>query len=309
MRTFNTNDISKSTDLVSYVARLSQNTSPSNIELLKGMINDTHRYLLEKYFFNEASTTFLTVSQQQFYDLPADYSKMKTATITIGSLKWTPSEILTRTDWDKLNVFPYYGDIPNNYFIYNNREIGFWPIPSTAGNTITINYKKRVTDLSLSDYTTGSVTVTNNSPTVTGLGTAFLTTYLPSAGSVLDLNLYIKVNQPKGDGKWYQISSITSDTVLTLVNNYTGSNTATATFVIGQAPLLTEDFHDLLVYRPLMIYFSTLVDNPNKKAEFEGLYNAGIALLDKYAGSKTVNVNLRGAINTINPNIYPQSIG
>lgn len=308
MRTFNTGDTTKSTDLVSYVARLSQNTSTANIELLKGMINDAHRYLLEKYFFNESSTTILTVANQQFYDLPADYSKLKTGTITIGSLKWTPTEILSRADWDRLNVFPYYGDIPNNYFIYNN-QIGFWPIPATAANTITFNYKRRVTDLTITDYSTGTVAVTNNAAGVVGTLTAFLATYLPAAGSVLDLNLWIKITPPKGDGKWYQISSITDATNLTLVNKYTGITTTGASYVIGQAPLLLEDFQDLLVYRPLMIYFSTIVDNPTKKAEFEALYNSGIELLDKYAGSKTVNVNLRGAINTLNPNLYPQSIG
>jgi len=308
MRTFNSNDITKSTDCVTYAARLSQNTSPSNIELLKGMVNDAHRYLLEKYFFNEASTTILTVANQQFYDLPADYSKLKTGTITIGTLKWTPTEILSRADWDKLNVFPYYGDIPNNYFIYNN-QIGFWPIPATAGNTITFNYKRRVTDLTISDYTTSTVSATLNSTAIVGSGTAFVATFLPSAGSVLDLNLWIKITPPKGDGKWYQISSLTDATNLVLVNKYTGGTTTGASYIIGQAPLLLEDFQDLLVYRPLMIYFSTIVDNPTKKAEFEGLYNSGIELLDKYAGSKTVNANLRGAVNTINPNLYPQSIG
>jgi hypothetical protein len=57
-----------------------------------------------------------------------------------------------------------------------------------------------------------------------------------------------------------------------------------------------------------MIYFSTIVDNPNKKKEFTDLYNAGISMLDDYAGSKALQVNLRGAVNTINPNLYPQNL-
>lgn len=307
MRTFNTNDTTKTTDLVQYAAKLSQNTSTTNVELLKGMINDAHRYLLEKYFFNEASTTIVTVAQQQFYYLPYDYSKLKTGTITIGSLKWTPTEILSRADWDNLNVFPYYSDIPNNFFIYNG-QIGFWPIPSTASNTITFNYKRRVTDLTLADYTTGTVSATNGSTTITGSGTGFLANYLATAGSVLPLNLWIKITPPSGDGNWYQISSITSATVLTLVNTYNGGTTSGASFIIGQMPLLLEDYHDLLVYRPLMIYFSTIVSDPNKKKEFTDLYNEGIKMLDDYAGSKALNVNLRGGIKTVNPNLYQSNL-
>lgn len=365
------------TTLKNLAGSLSQNTSTTNLALFDQLINDSHRYLLEKYFFNEASTTILTAFQTQFYNLPYDYSKLKTGTITIGSLKWTPTEVLSREDWDKLNVFPYYADIPNNYFIYNN-QIGFWPIPSAnslsfktqtgnftvgltvtgatsgatgvissqvdngttgtlsfstvtgvfianeiitdtstgsatintpLGNTITFNYKRRVTDLTLGDYTTGTVTATNGSTTITGSGTGFVANYLPSAGSVLPLNLWIKITPPNGDGNYYQISSLTSATALTLTNAYTGLTTAGASFIIGQMPLLLEDYHDLLLYRALMIYFTTIVDNPNKRKEFADMYQEGINKLDDYAGSKALQVNLRGAINTVNPNAYPQNIG
>lgn len=288
---------------------LSQNTNQANLTLMDQLINDAHRYLMEKYFFNETSTTILTVSSQQAYKLPFDFSKNKTDTITTGNLKWVPIEVLSRQDWDRLNVInDYTSDFPSNYFIWNG-ELNFWPIPSTTGNTITYNYKRRPTELTLTDYTTGTVTATNGSATITGIGTGFLVNYLPIAGSVLNLNLWIKITPPNGDGNWYQISSIESATSLTLVNIYQGGTTSGASFTIGQMPLLLEDFHDLLVYRALMIYFSTIQDNPNKRKEFFDLYQAGIDRMDEYAGSKTVDVNLRGRINTINPNLYQSSIG
>lgn len=296
------------TTLQNLANSLSQNTNSVNATLMAQMISDAQRYLIEKYFSNESSTTIVTVSQQQFYSLPFDYSKLKTGTITVGQLRWNPTEILSRADWDSLNVFPYYSDIPNNYFIYNG-QMGFWPIPSSNGNTITFNYKRRVTDLSITDYSTGTVAVTNGSATVTGTTTGFLANYLPVAGSVLNLNLWIKVTPPSGDGNWYQISSITSATVLTLVNTYQGGTTAGASYVIGQMPVLLEDYHDLLVYRPLMIYFSSINPQPQKAQEFKTLYDEGIAMMNNYIGSKALNVNLRGKINTINPNSYPMNIG
>ncbi len=296
------------TTLKNLATSLTQNTSTANVALLSQLINDKYRYLLQKYFFNETSTTITTIAQQQFYDLPYDYSKLKTGTITIGDLKWTPTEILSRADWDKLNVFPYYSDIPNNYFIWNN-QLGFWPIPATDGNTISFNYKRRVTQLGLEDYITGTVSATNDSTVITGSGTGFVANYLASAGDVLALNLWINITPPLGDGNWYQISSLDSATQLTLVNVYQGLDTTGANFTIGQMPILLEDYHDLPVYGALMTYFSSIVDNKNKKEEFQGLYQAGIQMLDDYSGSKALNVNLRGAINTINPNSYPQSIG
>lgn len=377
MRSFNSNDSTKTTDLVQYAAKLSLNTSTQNVEILKNMINDRYKRLIQKYYSNETSTTILTVGDQQDYPLPFDYSKLKTGTLTIGNLKWTPTEILSREDWDKLNVITnYYSDIPNNYFIWNG-NFSLWPIPSTGstaltytglsgtltagdtitagsatgkiltststfiqvavssetafaagafttsggasgtitattvtpGNTISFNYKRRVTDLSFSDYSIGTVSATNGSNAITGSGTGFVANYLPSAGNVFNLNLWIKITPPSGDGNWYQIYSLDSATSLTLVNKYNGLTTTGATYVIGQMPVLLEDFHDLIVFDTLRTYFSTIVDNPTKKKEFDEAFNEGIAKMDDYLDGKSVQVNLRGAITAKNPNLFQQNIG
>jgi hypothetical protein len=415
---------------------LSTNTSTTNLTLADQLINDAHRRYLEQFFFNESSTTITTVSQQQAYDLPADYSKLKTGTLTIGQLKWNPTEVLTRRDWDNMNVFPYYADIPNNFYIYANR-FNFWPIPSTTGNVITFNYKKRVPDLSFADYTTGTVSATLNSPTITGSGSSWLANYMPAlptaltaattstnsalptytydngtagvgatitmssaavltvggvaialndivlvknetgtnapynglykcttagtstvaavltrntdndattefvgksvfvnntyitwaytnltnptigttnitmqiVGSAIPLNLWLKITAPSGDNQWYQISSIESATSLTLVNTYQGGSTSGASYTIGQMPLLLEDFHDILVFDALVTYFSSIVDNPNKLKEFTARRDAIFLMMDEYAGTKSLNVNLARQRLGQNPNLFPQSIG
>lgn len=377
MRSFNSGNVDKTTDLVQYAAKLSQNTSAANIEVIKNMIQDRYKRLIQKYYSNESSTTILTVGDQQDYPLPFDYSKLKTGTLTIGNLKWTPTEILSRMDWDKLNTITnYYSDIPNNFFIWNG-NFSLWPTPSTGstaltytgltgtltagntitagsatgkiltssstviqvavssetafaagafttsggatgtitattvtiGNTISFNYKRRVTDLSFMDYTTGTIAATNGSSAITGSGTGFVANYLPAAGNVFNLNLWLKITPPSGDGNWYQINSLDSATGLTLVNKYNGGSTTGASYVIGQMPVLLEDFHDLIVFDTLRTYFSTIVDNPTKKKEFNEAFEEGIMKMDEYVGSKALNVNLRGAINTINPNLFIQNIG
>lgn len=296
------------TTLINNYTDLSLNTSAGNIARGKQFINDAHRRLLEKYFFNEASTTIVTVAQQQAYDLPYDYSLLKTGTLTLGSLKWTPTEILTRREWDELNTMQLYSDIPNNYYIYGSKFY-FFPIPSSNGNTITFNYKKRVPDLSLADYTTGTVALTNGSATVTGSGTAFLTTYLPSAGSVLNMNLYLQVASPKGMNTWYKIDSITSDTVLTLVNTYQDPTTTGATFTIGQMPLLLEDYHDVLIFDALVTYYTTINLDKVKAEEFRARRAEIITMMDNYVGKKSLNVNLSSPPMGRNPNLYQNNIG
>lgn len=366
------------TNLRNYFGSISQNTSTDNLTLGDTMINDAHRYLLQKYFFNEKTYTIETVGNQQSYPLPYDYSKLKTGTVTIGDLRWTPTEVLTRQSWDQLNVFPYYADIPSNFYIYSN-EFNLWPIPSTGstqvtytalggtgllvsgntitqgtntgtiltidtttstfqvalippntlgagafttsngttgtitatsitpGNTISFNYQRRVNDLMFSDYSTGTVTATNDSFTITGAGgTSWLTTFSPTAGNVMNYNLWIRVTAPSGDGVWYQIESIDSATQLTLVQPYQGNTIAGATYTIGQMPLLLEDFQDLLVYRPLMIYFSSIQKDPQKAEAYKALYDEGIKSMDSYVGTKSLNVNLAQRVQQVNPNLFYQ---
>lgn len=264
------------------------------------------------------ATTALTVGGLQFYPAPPNYSKLKTVTITIGNLKWTPKEIFNRQEWDSLNVFPYYADIPNNFFVYpggdKGGQVGIYPIPSTTGNVITYNYKFRIPDLSMADYNTdttngnaitgaGTITATNGSMTITGSSTVFVVTNNAQLES-----RWIRIPQPSGDNLWYQIASVDSTTSITLYQPYQGITVEGATYTIGQMPLLMEDFQDMLVWKPLIFYYSTIVSKPEKVKEYEELYAEKKKQLDEYAGSKTINVNLSRTAVGRNPNLYPQSL-
>lgn len=256
------------------------------------------------------ATAAITLGGQQFYPLPPNYSKLKSITITIGQLQWTLSEIYTTDEWNQLNVFPYYADIPKNFFIYpggdHGAQIGIWPIPSTTGNAITFSYKYRVPDLSIEDYTApGTTSITTKTNQVIGAGTSFVVT-----SNIQNEARWIQFAQPGGDNSWYQIASIPTATGINLYQPYQGITVSGASaYTIGQMPLLTEDFHDMLYLKALAVYFSSIVDNPVKHKEYQDLYNQKYQLLEEYAGSNTINVNLRGSINTRNPNAYPQNIG
>ncbi|MCH7944109.1 MAG: hypothetical protein IIB67_12890, partial [Proteobacteria bacterium] len=71
-------------------------------------------------------------------------------------------------------------------------------------------------------YSAGSVSLTNGSPTVTGDGSAYLANVLP--GDQFDV---------VGDGVWYGVRSVDSDTQLTLSSNYVGSTASARAYAIS----------------------------------------------------------------------------
>lgn len=271
---------------------------------------------------NANVTTAISSVGAQNYSIPANISKVKNNTITVGQLQYVPTTIQTLAEWLLTNTLPYTSDIPNNFFLYNG-SVRFWPIPSTTGNLISFYYKARVPEFTFlfqsgnavwtpgntpTDYTNGTISVSAGNTAVTGSSTSWNTTgTFPLNTDVTIFNLYLQVTPPKGDGIWYPISQFNSDTSLTLALPIQNAPvTSGATYSIGQMPLLQEDFHDMLPYGLLMTYFSSIVANEGKFKQFETLFTNRLALLEDYAGTKTAsNVDLGGPLNYRNPNLYP----
>lgn len=273
-----------------------------------------------------SATTTLTTAGVQDYAIPATISKITSDFIQVGQLRFVPVPIQTRVDWDRINFLPYASDIVNYAYIYQG-NLKFWPIPSTTGNIIQFNYKARVPDFTTTflfssaagaaysagatvyDYGAGTITPPAVGATaVTGSSTSWNTTgKFPLNVDVTWLNLYLQVAQPNGDGLWYPIYMFNSDTSLTLATPMQNQlNTAGgATYSIGQMPVLSEDFHDMPVDGALMRYFSTFVKNGEAYKEHEENYNRSLALLEEYAGTKQVNVDLESEPVLTNPNNYP----
>lgn len=251
-----------------------------------------------------SDTTISTVGVQA-YPINSSVSKIKNATITIGQLVYTPSSVQTIQEWTQLNALPYTSDIPNQFYLYQN-QVMFWPIPSSTGNIITFNYQTRVADMTYDDFSTGTVTIAVGSNSVTGSGTNWNSsgTY-PLNVDLSYSNLMISVTPPKGDGLYYPIQQFTSNTNLLLnsaiINAPTTSGDA---YLIGQYPLLHEDFHDLLVYSSLAIYYSSIVKDKDRFALYDRLTKEREKLMEAYLGTKTVQVDLGQQPVPYNPNLF-----
>lgn len=253
------------------------------------------------------ATTAASTQGVRDYPIPPNISKIKDVTVTVGQLVFTPKPVQTRQEWDYINTIPYTSDIPNYYFVWNN-TVGIWPIPSTSNNVLTFNYKSRFPDLTFSDYTTGNVTtMTAGSYSVVGTATSWSTTGgYPTGVDISFLNLCLRVDPPYGDGIWYQIQSFTDDTHLTLLQPVLNAPniTSSSTYTIAQLPILQEDFHDMMVYGALKIYYSSIVKDSSRFEMYDALYKDRLVLLEDYAGTKQVTVDLEDEQVLRNPNLY-----
>lgn len=280
---------------------LAKNSASETLRIGDELINDSLRYLTTKYFFNERSQVVPggTVANQQSYDLPYNIKTLISVYITVGNIRYQLTEAPNRTMWDSLNFVPYTSDIPQFYYIFNKKCYVF-PTPASSSNAITYNYKCRIKDLSQADYSAGTVTLTNGSSVVTGASTTFTQDMV---------GRWIRATAPNGDEQWYEISTFTSTTVLGLVNQYQGTTASTLSYVIGEMPILGEDYHDLPVYRALEIYYTSRVPNPTSAELYGNLYQTGVDALDAEFGSKSWSVAITPAdIEVNNPNLFTRSL-
>lgn len=252
-----------------------------------------------------AATASISTIGVQAYPIPANVSKIKNDTITVGQLVYTPAPVQSIQEWTMLNALPYTSDIPAYFYIYNN-QVNFFPIPSTSGNIITFNYKARVADMTYTDFATGTVAATVGSNTIAGTTTTWNTVgTFPLNVDLTYANLMIAITPPKGDGLWYPIQRFTTDSALTLNLPIVNVPVTTgASYVIGQFPLLSEDFHDLLVYSSLAIYYTSIVKDADKFKMYDALTKAREELMEGYLSNKSVNVDLGAQPIQANPNLY-----
>lgn len=295
-------------------ASTTSNTTNSydNISWGMRMINDGIRYLATMFYFNETSYVVPggSVAQQQGYQLPPDFESLVNVTIQVGGLLWQGKESPTRKHFDALNIVPFYNDFPQYVYIWDNK-LNIYPIPASSSNVITINYKKRLTDLSMDDVTetttAKTVAITTSTTTVTASGTSFKN-WMGMSGWIRVP--YNSTDAANGDNKWYQISSVTSGTALELKNKYTGPTLTGGSFTIGDVPILPEDYQDLPLYRALRLYYSSKVPDAEKAASYKALYDEGYSFLDAKYGSKSTSPVLNDTDSPIyNPNLFPRNVG
>lgn len=297
--------------MLSYTARrnlfgtLSNDSGSNNLTLGDTLMNAIVREIVKKrpFDFLKDTKTALTAASTQFYKLPYNCGKLiSPPTITISNTVYTPKKCSSREQWDRLNmVSNITSNIPEWYFVFGS-QVGFYPKPASDSNTITYLYSKLVKDLSIADYTTGTiVTATNGSAAIVGSGTSW------TAGMA---GMFIKITDTAaangGDGMWYEISAVTDATHLTLDKVYGGVSisTGSAAYTIGQMSVLPYGFGILPVYKACQIYFTSVKPDKVKAELYKNLFNELYAsLVENHSLNSFDPTILDEDADAINPNL------
>ena len=260
-------------------------------------LNDIHRMYCasEDYYWLEDVYTTVTVNGQQSYNFAINHRKVKTVKVTIGNIDYTLEQVINPQEWDKINrLTTYKTNIPTHYHI-RNKKIYLYPTPSTDDYVITIYYLKSPKDMQVENYSTGTIAVTNASANVTGTSTSWTNTQNAQAGSLINIV-----------GEWYEILSVTDATHLVLTAPYQGVNDASTSYVIGDVPLVPEDFQSLLWIIYVEEYFAR-----NKQMDKVQEWKSQRLELEKRLKESTANRSTTsnvwtygGKIRVLDPNYF-----
>lgn len=263
---------------------ISENVATATTTFAKGMINTTQELVLAygPWPFLEFTGTEDTVDGQNYYQLPSNLRKLTSLIVTSGTIDYRPRPVEDPTFWEYLqSLSTSESDVATHYYREGNL-VRIYPTPASDGNTITMRGRKRWRDLVSADYTTGTIAaMTNGDETVTGTGTPVWTSLKPVAGK------WLRPTPTSGDGDyhWYEISSITSITELELVKQYEGETFTgkTVAYSAGDFSIMPGEYHDLMLWRSLAIWFSTYSQKGGEqiRAErfwrmYDGGYEAGL---------------------------------
>lgn len=251
--------------------------------LIDSNVNDSIRTICNlqggKLRFLEATKNMATVASQEGYQIPNGFRKLIDMWITLDQQAssrptiYMPEMVFDPTKWKLIKAYRLgTSDVP--YFTYvENTKFYVQPIPATTGNTITIRGRLQTSDLTIADYTTGTIqSIANADTAVVGVGTTW------TADMV---GRYIQITQTTaangGDGMWYQIGTYTSATSIGLLKPYEGTSiaAATAAYTIGQCSVIPAAYDIGIVYRATALYWHNQNDLVRAKTYWM-LYDGGM---------------------------------
>ena len=252
---------------------LCSDDSAGTLTTLKREINVGTGILLHQLsqYIYEKEREITSVASQQSYELPVRAIRVNTVVYTSGSIPYVITEISDSYEWDRINETTATTSTYPEYYHVDKDKIHFFPTPSTDDDTITLSVEERFREMTLADYTTGTITTLAAAGTeVTGSSTAWSTvTNIRADG-------WFRVTN---DGNWYQISSITDADTIVLKKGYEGIaiSGGSDTYTIGvQALGAYEDLHILPVYYALSQFYARRRDKANE-AKYLTLWNNGLA--------------------------------
>ncbi len=261
----------------------------------KLLINDAHKQVcnLGDWTFLDDEWYCASVASQEAYRLPHNYGKLISVYVLNGTTKYVPLEVPSNDEWARLTAVSSTSSYPQYFHIFGD-YIFFYPLPSGTDWGVYLKYKKQAREMSADDYTTGTITATNNSRTITGAGTTFTSAMV---------GRFLKAP----DGLWYEIATFSTTTSILLAKTYEGTTSTGATYTIGELPLIPDGFQEMLLYKPLEHYFMQKGEE-TRSAFYKRLYDEGLKLLKSRFLNYTTSQVIRRSGEFRNPNDWPEGL-
>lgn len=274
--------------------------------LFQTWINQTDKLVqgLRPFYWLNDYADITTTDDGSAYELDRDCGKIQVVRLTDNN--YPPlTKIETMVEWENLQSYNTSAcDVPQ-FWMRRGNVLHVWPAIDTASQTLRVTFIKRRKDMSADDYTTGTiVSIANGATTVTGSDTTF---------TAKMVGRYIKFEGTTGDNNWYEIDSYTSATVIDLVKDYEGTSVAAAsdTYRIGEMSLIPEEFQDILLWRPLAIFFSmhekTSIANQYWRL-YDGGHEAGLVDPSRPLGGILGRLLADGSSDDDSPYIHPHRL-
>jgi hypothetical protein len=286
------------TQLVTEYQDSTKDTSTTNKNRGIRRMNERQRTVTAKgnFWWQEKEFPMLTVASQQAYQKPVTCDKITSIRVNSGNRDIVLKEIVSAATFDEYNVDgnTVTSDLPI-YWHERDGKILLFPVPSSNNLAMTVLGTQRTRDMSLEDYTTGTIAVVAGDQTVTGTTTSWTSTIKPGAMIFID-------------GIPYEVLSLTDATHLELVKPYEGTTASGLAYKIGDVPALPEPFHDLL-WMDACMYYDFKRENTRLR-DIKVLRDEREEELKVYSESKsTRNIISKRRMKIRSPNDYPQNIG
>lgn len=233
---------------------------------LKKEINKAARLIFSKlrnYRTQSVDKTADTVEDQQYYHYPPGVKNIHGVTVTISSVAYPLTVVESQRTWDILNQLDFSGNAIPQFIFPRRDDYGIWPTPAADGNTITFKAHYIPKDMTIADYTTGTVTSVQNDATITGSGTTFTSAMV---------GRWFKADSDKD---WYRITTYTSATSIELESVFEGSAVSGDTYIIGESPEIPEELHELIPYKAAASYLAGPRRSPEKAQAYLNYFWTG----------------------------------
>lgn len=260
------------------------NLSPSDttaMAVLDGRMNDSIRTICNlqggKLRFLEATKDMVTVASQEGYEIPNKFRKLIDLYVYsgVGSSSdsiYTPEMVYDPTLWKRIKQARLGVSNVPRYAYVEDQKFYLQPVPSASGNMVTLRGRLNIRELSIADYTAGTiVSIANQGTAIVGAGTTFTADMV---GRYIQITATTAANG--GDGMWYEIGGYTSATQISLVKPYEGAAIAVgaAAYTIGQVPVIPEAYQPAIEYRTTALYWQNQNDLTRAKTYWM-LYDGG----------------------------------